>query len=253
MKKMNAKNSTFLLYSIFLGIISTLFHYEFGTSDQIEQLPIIYRFLDDGFLTNDFFVNSNSNYSPRYFYVAFISFLANLIELPLLFFIITLLTNCLLSIVTFKTADLLFKNKKVNLLSVILVLTIKTVAIGSVAEIYNSFLVPSGFVFPILLLSFYFLLKRKLILSLLLCGLVSIIHVLMGLEYGLLFLGIALITDLKNKEYKNLLLKLPLTLILGCFLLFNLIEGVCYRISRCYTLCITTAWRDIVNVNHIII
>ena len=223
MKKLWDKNNVFLLLSVLFGIISTCLNYQFGISDQIEQLPIIYRFLDDTYLVNDFFVNTNSSYSPRFYYVIIISFLAKVTSVPFIFFILTFLSNCFLSIVSFKTSKLIFKNNKQALFGAIMVLFATTLTLGSSNQIYNSYLVPSNIAFTLILWGFYYLLKKQLVLSIILCGIVSIFHILIGFEYGVLFFSIAILIDLRDKEYKKAILKTPYFLILILFLLFNII------------------------------
>ena len=57
------------IYSIFLFI-------GYGTGDQLEQLPIIFRNIDETYLINDFFVNASENSIVRLYYSDLISFLS---------------------------------------------------------------------------------------------------------------------------------------------------------------------------------
>ncbi|MFY0630035.1 MAG: hypothetical protein JXR05_06610 [Flavobacteriaceae bacterium] len=218
------KNTDFLLISISFGLIATLINYSFGSNDQIEQLPIIYRFLDSDYLINDFFVNSNDGYSPRYFYTVLIVFLTKFVSIPTLFFTGTLLSNMSVSLLTFLTAKKLFKTNLSGIIAAALVMTVPTIAIGSAYYTYTARFSPTALVFPLLLLSFYFLINKKLILSLLVTGIISILHVLIGFEYGILFLGISIIMDIREKRNLKLLWrKVLLGVGLLIFLLPNLI------------------------------
>ncbi|MBL4605887.1 MAG: hypothetical protein JKY02_09580 [Flavobacteriaceae bacterium] len=218
------KNTEFLLISISFGIITTLINYSFGNNDQIEQLPIVYRFLDSSYLVNDFFVNSNDGYSPRYFYTHLIGFLTKFISLPTLFFLGTIFSNISVSLLTFLTAKKLFNSNFSGIISAALVMVIPTVSIGSAYHIYITQFTPTALVFPLILLSFYFLINKKLILSLLITGIISIVHVLIGFEYGVLFLSISIIMDYREKRNSKILWrKVFLGIGIMIFLLPNLI------------------------------
>lgn len=219
------KFSGYILVSIFFGILTTLFTYSFGEHDQIEQLPIIYSFIDSNYLINDFFVNSNYGYSPRYFYANLIAFLATFINIPILFFIGTLFSNVGISIITFLTANKLFRNKSSGIISSALMMIVPTIKIGSSYYLYQTQFNPTTLVFPMVLLAFYFLIQRKLIHSLCITGIISLFHILIGFEYGAIFLGIALLIDLYDKKSLKSILKKGLlgVLIISAFLLPNLI------------------------------
>ena len=218
------KNTILILISISFGLIATLVNYSFGNNDQIEQLPIIYRFIDSSYLVNDFFVNSNDGYSPRYFYTSIIVFLSKFASIPTLFFLGTIISNGTVSLLTFLTARKLFKTTFSGIIAAALVMVLPTIALGSSYFLYSTQLTPTTIVFPLILLSFYFLIHKKLILSLLVTGVISIIHVLIGFEFGLLFLGISILMDYKEKRNLKLMFgKIGLGLGILIFLLPNLI------------------------------
>lgn len=219
------KNTDFLLISISFGIITTLMNYSFGNNDQIEQLPIIYRFLDSNYLINDFFVNSNDGYSPRYFYTNLIVFLAKFVSIPTLFFFGTLLSNISISVISFLTTKRLFNNVFSGLIAAALVMTAPLVAIGTGKYLYGTQFNPTTLVFPLILLSFYFLIQRKLFYSLCITGVVSLFHVLIGFEYGVLFLSAFLFLDFYHKKNLKSFLRKGVfgASIIVAFLLPNLI------------------------------
>ena len=71
--------------------------YGYGVSDQAEQLPLIFRAMDSGYLANDFFVNAASEFGPRFYYVHTMAFIGTYVPLPAAFFIIWALTYVALS------------------------------------------------------------------------------------------------------------------------------------------------------------
>ena len=224
MAHIKSHRTPFLTVSVFLGIIVTLFNYSFGNNDHIEQLPIIYRTLDADYLTNDFFVNSNAGFSPRYYYSKFVGFLGFLIGIPLFFFIGTLLSNIAVSILTYLCAKTLFKNELTGIIASAMVMVMPTIALGGDLVLYASMFTPTTLVFPMILLAFYFFLKEKMLLCVLTTGVASIFHVLIGFEYGVLFLFVSIILDIiQKKGFKIILKKLSLFVVILVFLLPNLI------------------------------
>ncbi|MCA1746741.1 MAG: hypothetical protein LC655_03525, partial [Bacteroidales bacterium] len=103
----------FILLAILFGVIRTLVSYSgFGFEDQIEQLPLIYRSFDSSYLQNDFFVNAAMESAARTNYIRFIRLFTDSPEnLPLLFFIFTVILNAAISLVTFLTGRTLFSSR----------------------------------------------------------------------------------------------------------------------------------------------
>jgi hypothetical protein len=201
-----------------------LVNYQFGGNDHIEQLPIIYRTNNPAFLTNDFFTNSSSGFSPRFYYAQLISILSRFIGVPWLFFLGTILSNCATSILTFLIGKRLFTDATTGIIASALVMFSPTIALGGDQVFYASLFTPTTLVFPLILLSFYLLLQKKIMLSVIITGIVSLFHVLIGLEYGILFLSIFMIHEyLEQGDLKKIIQRSSLFLILVLFLLPNLI------------------------------
>lgn len=210
--------------SIFFGILTTLLNYTFGNNDHLEQLPIIYKTLDETYLVNDFFVNSNAGFSPRYYYALLISFISSVIPIPWLFFTGTLLSNLSVSILTYLSGKELFKDDIAGILAAALIMLVPTISLGSDQVLYASMFTPTTLVLPLILVSFYLFLRKKIVLSLIATGIVSIFHILVGLEYGILFLSIFIIIQyLQNRSLLKALKTSGLFLIILIFLLPNLI------------------------------
>lgn len=219
-----SKHKYFIGASLFFGVINTLINYSFGLFDHIEQLPLIYRNLDSDYLINDFFVNSNSDFSPRFYYSSFVSFISNYLGVPVFFFLGTLLSNMSVSLLTYLTGRKLFDNQKSGIIAAALVMSIPIISLGSDLVLYASMFTPTTLVFPLILLSFYFFSKRKLLYAVVCSGIISIFHVLIGFEYGLLFIAVASLLAIAEKKSISIVFqKISLVLILLAFLSINLI------------------------------
>lgn len=217
------KNTTLLLITCIFAGIYTLLNYKFGYSDHIEQLPIIYKFLDATYLENDFFVNANSGYSPRFFYAKIITFFGNWFSVELIFLSLLLLSNILAIIITFKTAELLFKSKLIAFFAPIFLMFFTFPELGSIQKLLSISLVPSAIAFPLGFLAIYFTLKRKILWAILLCGFISIFHVLIGFELGLILLLVYFLTNFKADKFKDIKKYVGYGLLLILFLLVNLV------------------------------
>lgn len=218
--------------SVIFGTLTTLFSYSFGNFDHIEQLPILYRTLDSDYLVNDFFVNANQGFSPRFYYSQVISLFSTLGGIPLLFFIGTLFSNALIAILSYLSAQELFNSKEAGIIAAGLVMTLPLLSLGSDVVLYGSMFTPTTLVFPLILLSFYLFLKNKLFLSVICLGITSIFHVLIGLEYGVLFISTSIVLDLlKKRSFRGILKKSSLFIVLALFLSINLIPHFQNRTS----------------------
>ena len=224
--------STFTWTSIFFGVFATLAHYHFGGNDHIEQLPIIYRTMDASYLLNDFFTNSNSGYSPRYYYANFLSFWGNIFGIPWVFFIGTLCSNVATSYLTYLSGKKLFDSEQTGILAAAFVMLIPLVSLGSDQVLYASLFTPTTLVFPLALLAFYSLLQEKILRCVVICGTISVFHVLIGFEYGILLLLVFVVVEyLENRKLEKALKNLSLMLIIFIFLLANLIPHIQYSSS----------------------
>ncbi len=183
----------FLTLSILFGVIATLFHYEgFGVGDSIEQLPIVLRAIDSTYLPNDFFVNEASSSVAR---AGFAQLLAKLAggksDLPLIYLLITYLSNIVISAITFFFTRRLFsKSNLAGIVASALVMSVGTFDLGYSSYILSSSLTPHTVILPLLFLAIFAVAYGHLVVGALLCGVASLIHPLYGLELsGLLIIS----------------------------------------------------------------
>jgi hypothetical protein len=203
---MNERRYTYI-FLFFAALISTVFNYQFGLMDHIEHLPLLFRVKDPNYLVNDFFLNANQNeYDPRYFYSLFILFLLKFIPIAPLFFTLTLFCNILIGWASYRIANYFFNiDKRIGLLAIVFVLSVSTVSLGSLSEIHAEYLTPNILSFALVLNSFFNILNKKWVYAALILSLASFFHPLAGPESGLLFFGVAFITQIyENKlEWKK--------------------------------------------------
>ncbi len=179
-------NIYYYILSILFGIITTIFVYNgYGISNHIEQLPQILRQIDSSYLENDFFVNTATDSTARYYYSLLISSLSPYNSyLPYTFLFITTLSNVFLSVITFITSRKIFCDKRAGIYSSAFVMSISTFSLGYKSTIYSSFLTPYSISFPLILLSLILFLYGRKNSACISIGLSSLIHPLIGLELG---------------------------------------------------------------------
>ncbi len=239
------KPALFILLSILFGIIRTLVSYNgFGYEDQVEQLPLIYRSFESSYLQHDFFVNAALESAVRTNYIRFIRLFTNSPEnLPLLFFIFTVILNAAISLVTFLTARALFLPQpatlcrdsfhsdlfRTNLKALIasaLVMLVPTFHLGASPNIFVTYLIPSSLAAPFIMLAVFLSIRKRIAWAMLAGGAASLVHPLFGLETMALVLFAWIVAELMYKEQiqeersqKNRLRPLAVKLIISALLL----------------------------------
>ena len=100
--------ATLAIFSILIGLLSAaLSGYTYGNGPQAVHLPEIFRAVHPGYLANDFWLNSASQFGPRFYYTQGIAFVANFIPIPVILYILFVFTCCATSIVVaFAARDL---------------------------------------------------------------------------------------------------------------------------------------------------
>jgi hypothetical protein len=217
-KKVNTSNLIILGLVIIFGVTSTLLNYSgFGISDHIEQLPIIIRQMDNSYLSNDFFVNSTYMHISRIVYSKLISFLAGTSEnLPELALSLTIISNVLISMVTFLITKKMFYDKKLpGILASFFVMTINTFSFGWLSNIYQTILIPSAIVLPLIFFAILFFYIEKPYMGGIIISIAALLHPLFGLEVGsILFISYFIRLIIQKKIYKNKYINISIGLII---------------------------------------
>ena len=195
----------FILLAILFGVIRTLVSYSgFGFEDQVEQLPLIYRSFDSSYLQNDFFVNAALESTARTNYIRFIRlFTSSPDNLPLLFFIFTLILNAAIALVTFLTGRTLFRSDLAALTAAALVMLVPTFHLGASPHIFVTYFIPSSLAAPLVLLTVLLALQKRVAWAMLVGGAASLVHPLFGLETMALVLFAWIAAELLQKNLLN--------------------------------------------------
>ena len=90
-----------LSFSVLYGLIAAaLSGYFYGLVDHPPHLALIFRAMDPGYLTNDFFVNAASGFGPRFYYSHMLAFLAGYVPLHIVVAVIWLSTFVAVTLIT---------------------------------------------------------------------------------------------------------------------------------------------------------
>ena len=191
-----------IIFSVFCGIIATLWNYSYGFGNHIEQLPILKRAIDSSYLINDFFTNATSGFGPRYYFINSVAWLSNFFSVPAIYFVFTLTSNILVSIISYFFSRDIFNNSKLaGILASMFVMSISTVEIGALPELFLKSLLPSSIALPLVLLSFLNAIRGYPILIGVFTGTASIIHPILGIGSGcILLLSYFILNIIENKK-----------------------------------------------------
>lgn len=180
-----------IVFALLAGILTTLIAgYRIDSTHPTEQIPVILRMVDESYLTNDFFVNTYSEFGPRFFYAQLMAFLTRFIPLYSVYFILTLSTNSIIALISGLVArDMFGGSNLAGLLAAGIVMSVTNFGLGSGATIYATSLNPARLILPLLLLSLWAAINQRPLICAILAGIASIIHATFGLETGTLALA----------------------------------------------------------------
>ncbi len=182
-----------LIFSIVAGLLATLLRsYRYGFDNHLEQLPLIFRAMDDSYLAGDYFVTAGSAYGPRTYYSALMASLGSVIPLPVVFLLLTCGAHILTTFVTCLMGRTMFRgNGLAPLLGAVFVMGVDSIAIGQASSLRSWHLTPQTLAMPAALMAFWCgFMGRPLLCALLAAG-AAFIHPTVGLQTGLIGLGTA--------------------------------------------------------------
>ena len=209
-----------LLFCMSAGLLATLWGYNYTDGNAEEQLPFIYRALNQGFLSQDFFTNTFAQYGPRTFFSEFVAFFAGFIPLSAALFILTLAANIAIAFLSARISEYFFPDTKFStFLAAAGVLSLKTFWLGYSNIIYRNYLEPEHLAMPLLLLGFLFILKRKYILAAFSFGVAALFHALLGLEIGWILFGLTVLDLVIRRLRKEIHFSDSRSLGFGCLVL----------------------------------
>lgn len=176
---------------LLIGIITTVFYYRVGIYDQIEQLPIILRFMvGDDYLANDFFTHAGVQFGPRFYYAHLMAWSGKLVGLGNALFGWMLLAQMGVAWVSFQLGKGWYDGDEVaGLVAAAAAMSAEAVAWGANEVMYGPCLTPGSLVLPLIGLSLLAGSRGRLVQASLWAGLAAGMHILLGLETGFLVLA----------------------------------------------------------------
>lgn len=189
-----------LLISLAAGI---LLYGGFGSSNNNEQIPLLYRMIDNSYLSNDWFVNINTNSDfvdirfPFHLFILSLNYIVH--NLEILYFLLFLISYFFIGLATYFISKTLFRDDKAAFLTSFSVIFGSSFALGGVFLVAD-ILIPSLISTAFILWGFYFFLKDRDILFSLMFGFAILFHFLLG---GLVFTVILLSGIFNNYSLKN--------------------------------------------------
>ena len=220
--KIKLKHEDILYLSIIFLLISVSISstYIFGISNHTEQIPVINRVINSSYLHNDWFVNQNSELSPRFWYAQVMGFLGSFINLPELFFYFFIISTFASCSAIFLIGKSVFNNAICSLLTITAILFFPQTALGGNWIHYSIFL-PATLAMPFALFGLYFFLENKYLVSFGLLGLSTLFHPLIGL----LTAGLFILYFLVRRDFKNVIKGIIAYSIVGLIGLFPVMAG----------------------------
>ena len=177
------------LFSLLFGILAaTLSGYIFGTIDHSDQLPLISRALDPGYLINDFFLGAESAFSIRFYYVRLLATAGEFIPIPLLFAAIHSMLHVAVTIITAFAAKDITGSTAAGILAAGLVASLQPFTFGAEGTAV-SHLNPTYFAMPFVLIALWRGIKGEAFQAASASTPAILMHPVIGVEFG----GVALL------------------------------------------------------------
>ena len=197
-------------------------------------LVFLKRINDPHFLPKDVAINQFfEHFNARIFSIMAISFLSQFFKLHNVIFFLTLAVNIGTSLIAYHTCKYLYKNEFAGLVGSLFSMTLQTFFIisASSTSFYNLQIHQQMLSQPFVLAAFYYCLKKNAIGTAICAGLATLIHSLIAVQLGLLFLAsIFLVQWMHQKDLKAWLPKYLVGLFFFAFL-FSL-TGLDYLASK---------------------
>jgi hypothetical protein len=166
--------------AVLLGVVATLWGYEYGTHNQTEYVLAAERLLESGFLSSDFFTNTTTSFGPRSYFIQLVALLATVAPLPAVFFCLALAANATTSAVTALAGNNLFGSPLAGALAACMVLGLDTLRLGEAAYLTMPYLVQATLAMPLALCAIWAALRGHVVAAALASGIASLLHPVIG-------------------------------------------------------------------------
>ncbi len=182
-----------VVFCILAGVVSTFAGgYTYGQNNQVEHLPMMFRMVDAGYLRGDFFVDSTTEFNPRFYYISLMAILAHVVSPPVLFLLLTCGANALIAGVTWYAArSLSVRSDWVPIVACALVMSVSAFNVGGAAHLTRPFLDQALLARPFAMLGLWLTITGSLRSATLLFAVAIVVHPLVGMETAAVALGAA--------------------------------------------------------------
>ena len=191
--KLDGGSLSLAAFAILVGSLAAVASgYAYGArGGNLEQLPMIFRALDSGYLANDFFVNHSDGFGPRFYYVHSIVWASKIVPLEAIHAVLTLLSYAGAAAVTAFAARDIAGSTVGAMIAATMAATLNPFYLGSDAALTVNVLTPEYLAMPFCLLALWMGIRGNAALA----AAVSIpsiaIHPSIGLEAGAIALAAA--------------------------------------------------------------
>ena len=144
-------------FAVLVGALAAVASgYTYGArGGNLEQLPMIFRAMDSGYLVNDFFVNHAEGFGPRFYYVHSLALASSVVPLDALHAVLTLLSYVGVAVVTAFAARDLTGSTVGAMIAATLAATLDPFYLGKKAALTDSLLKPAYLAMPSCLLALW--------------------------------------------------------------------------------------------------
>ena len=177
------------LFSLLFGLLAaTLSGYIFGAENHSDQLPLIFRALDSGYLANDFFLDAESAFGVRFYYVRLLAAAGEFIAIPLLFAAIHAMLHVAVTIITAFAARDIAGSAAAGILAAGLVASLQPFTFGTDGTAIGH-VDPTYFAMPFILIALWRGVKGEALQAAAATIPAILMHPVVGVEFG----GVALL------------------------------------------------------------
>lgn len=174
-----------VLFAATLALVSAVVGYRFASGNQLEQLPIILRQLDPGYLTADPFVNASAGFGPRFYFAWIVSSLAVPMPLHWVYATLRLVADLALVLVTTWTARRVIGSDTLGArIAAVLTVAVSAIHLGDATELRYYVFQPASLAIPGMLLAVAFGLAGRPLAAAVAASVASVPHPLYGIYGG---------------------------------------------------------------------
>lgn len=178
-------------FSVLFGTLAAVVSgYVFGSADHAEQLPIVFRIMDPGYLVNDFQTNAAVGFGPRFYFTHAMAALGSLIPLPIAYAALYLLIYIAVTAITaFAARDITGSTIAALIAATLVASSLAPFDLSTPARVTDTLMLPRFLAMPFALCAVWQGIRGRPILSALTASPAILIQPTLGLETAALGWG----------------------------------------------------------------